>query len=169
MPLSRIILIVFLVALGGVLLWMRGYVDERGTQGRLAAVECAGLLPTVLEVQGKRIPVSREQTCRVLDTIAHMTPIAEGFARPEEDPWHYYGRMRILPKDDAWFLIFIARAGDNYHPLFSLQHRRANGWSVIGQFDALPVLRILGIEGGIDSVKLRSTGALAPVDQNLPM
>jgi hypothetical protein len=166
---SRLLVISFLVVVIAMLFGLRWYTNERGKQEKLAAVQCDSLLPTVFELQGERVPVSRERTCELMRTISAMQPTADEFHNDSNDPWHYYGRMRILPKNDAWFLIFIARRSSNFRPEFSLQHRRGAGWTVVGQFDAEPVLRMLDAVPRLDTTKLRSSESLTPIDQNQPM
>jgi len=167
MPSSKTIVFVIVglavVVVAG--LWL--YVDERGAQAKLAAVDCVTMLPTTFELQGRNVDVSREKTCEVVRLLAEMPPV--GDAGDAADPWHYFGRMRIRPKDDVWFLIFVARRSDAFHPMLSLRHRRANGWAVIGVFDAVPVLRMLGLEDRIDMEKLAAPAARIPVDQMSPM
>jgi hypothetical protein len=166
---SKIAVLIFggtiIAAIAG--MWV--FFDERGTQSQLAAVDCGGLLPTNFEVQGKAVPVSAQQTCDLMRTVAAMQPNTDRNHNDDDDPWHYLGRMRIRPKDDAWFLVFMARRSENYRPVFSLRHRRGGGWSVIGMFDAAQVLEKLGIAGTIDMAKLKSDSALTPTDQSTPM
>jgi hypothetical protein len=166
---SRLIILIFGGTIIATVASMWWFIDERGTQNQLAAIDCARMLPTGFELQGKMIPVSREQTCDLLQMVATMQPDSNHNHSDDDDPWHYFGRIRIRPKDDAWFLVFMARRGENYKPVFSLRHRRGDGWSVIGIFDAEPVLAKLGVAGAIDRAKLASDFALAPTDQTLPM
>lgn len=146
-------------------LWL--YLDEQGAQSKLAAIDCATMLPTTFELQGKRVTITPEQTCTLLHTVAAMQPLATQSS--DDDPPHYFGRMRIRPRNDVWFLIFQAYPSEGFRPTFSLRHRRGNGWAVVGRFDAAPVLRQLGVEGSIDIAKLKSPAARTPVDQMSPM
>jgi hypothetical protein len=132
-------------------------------------VDCAGLWPTAFEMQGQRDSVSRAQTCELVKMIAAMKPTSEHWSSDTSDPWHYFGRMRILPKNDAWFLVFVARRSSGFHPLFSLRHRRGNGWAIVGQFDAEPLLRRLGVLDQLDRAKLMSNESLVPTDEQQGM
>ncbi len=101
--------------------------------------------------------------------IAGLTPLEGESANDPANPWHYIGRLRISPENDVWFLIFIARRSEEYRPLLSLLHRNGNGWSVVGMFDAAPVLQKLGVDRRIDWEQVKSPAALTPVDQTTPM
>jgi len=135
----------------------------------LARVDCEKIESTAFELQGRRIEVSRGKTCELLRSLAAMTPTADGFETDPADPWHYYGRMRVRPENDAWFLIFVARRSTGFRPELSLQHWRGSGWAVAGQFDAEPVLKLLGVEDSLDRSLLASPASLAPTDQRQPM
>jgi hypothetical protein len=166
---SKLTVMAFGGTIMATILAMWFYFDERGTQEQIAAVDCAALLPTNFEMQGRPVDVTGAQTCEVIRMIAAMTPNGDVNHSDDEDPWHYFGRMRIRPKDDVWFLVFMARRAENYKPVFSLRHRRGGGWSVVGVFDAEPVLRALGVAGTIDMARLKSDSALVPTDQSTPM
>lgn len=147
------------------------YLNERGSQQKLAGIDCGKMLPTTMELQGTRLPVSREQTCDVIEMVADMQPVDMAGEEEKLDPgqWHYFGRMRVRPEDDVWFLVFIAHPAENFRPTFSLRHRKGNGWAIVGRFDAAPILKRLELEGRIDMEKLKSPAALTPVDQMKPM
>lgn len=164
---SKITVIVILLLAVAVLLLQRAYLSDEGAEKSLSAVDCAALLPTRMELQGKPIPVSQEQTCEIIRMISTMKPTGEQFGDTAGNPWHYFGRMRILPPSDAWFLVFVARRSEGFAPRFSLRHRRSRGWYIVGQFDAAPVLAKLGVS--IDRALLESEGALTPTDQNQVM
>ena len=166
---SRLVVLT-IIALAGLAIgatWL--FIDEKGDQGKLAKVDCASMLETDLELQGARVPVSREETCDIIRTIAAMQPNGESNRNDESDPWHYFGRMRVRPADDVWFLVFMAHPSDNFKPIISLRHRRGLGWAIVGQFDAEPVLRKLNLLDRIDMAKLKSEAALTPTDQSTPM
>ena len=150
-----------------VAMWV--FFNERGTQENLAKVDCSDLLSTNFELQGRKVEVSREQTCELMKMVAAMTPNSEHNGSDDDDPWHYFGRLRIRPINDAWFLVFMARRSENFKPVVSLRHRRGGGWSVVGMFDAEPVLRRLGVADAIDMAKLQSDSSLTPTDQSTPM
>jgi hypothetical protein len=164
---SRITVIVIILLAVAVLILQRSYLTEEGAERKLATVDCAGLLPTVFELQGRTIPVTREQTCEIARMISTMKPTGEEFGDTIGDPWHYFGRMRILPRDDAWFIVFLARRSNGFTPRFSLRHRRSRGWFIAGQFDAAPLLAKLGVT--YDRALLESDSALEPTDQNQTM
>jgi hypothetical protein len=166
---SKALVVAFIVVVVGVIVGLRFYFDEEGEQAKLGDVECSGLLPTVFELQGERVPVNDEQACELMRQIATMQPTGEKHHNDPNDPWHYYGRMRILPKNDAWFLIFNARKSSGFRPEFSLQHRKGVGWTVIGQFDAVPLLKKLGVLERLDTAQLRAPESLVPTDQEKPM
>lgn len=166
---SKLTVLIIVVLSVAVLVALWFYIDERGTQRQLADVDCAALLPTTFELQGKIEGVARDETCELLRVIAAMEPNGDDNANDAADPWHYFGRLRIRPANDAWFLVFMARRSDNFKPVFSLRHRRGSGWSVVGLFDAKPVLERLGALGRIDMAKLQSDSSLTPVDQMVPM
>jgi len=142
------------------------YFAEEGDQKKLASVSCDSLLPTYLELQGVRIPIGADTICSLMREIATMTPTSDEYRNLDDDPWHYYGRLPIFPRNDVWFLVFIARRSSDFKPLFSLHHRKGGGWTVIGQFEAEPVLRRLGVWDRIDWEKLRSAASLKPTDEN---
>jgi len=148
-------------------LWL--YLNERGGQAKLAAIDCAAMLPTTFELQGEPVAVNRDETCELLRMVAAMQPVGGESGDSETDPPHYFGRLRIRPRNDVWFLIFQAYPSEGFRPTFSLRHRRGNGWAIVGRFDAAPVLRLLDAEGGIDMQKLKSPAARTPVDQMTPM
>jgi hypothetical protein len=166
---SKVLVVAFVVVVVGIIIGLRFYFDEEGEQAKIADVECGGLLPTVFELQGQRVPVDPGQTCELIHQIATMQPTGEKYHNDPNDPWHYYGRMRILPKNDAWFLIFNARQSTGFRPEFSLQHRKGVGWAIVGQFDAVPLLKKLGVLDRLDTAQLRSPEALVPTDQEKPM
>ena len=161
---SRITVIVIVLAAVAVLFLQRSYLTEEGAERKLAAVDCSTLLPTEFELQGRRIPVTREQTCEITRMISTMKPTGEQFGDTAGDSWHYFGRMRILPKNDAWFIVLLARRSNGFAPRFSLRHRRSRGWYIAGQFDASPLLEKLGVT--VDRALLDSDSALVPTDQN---
>ncbi len=144
------------------------YFDEQGNQAVLMEVPCEGMQETYFELQGELVPVSDNLTCDIMRTIGTMETLDVSYENNEQDPWHYYGRMRIRPVDDLWFLVFIARESDDYKPMFSLHHRRGNGWSIIGQFDAVPILEKLGVADSLDMQKLKAIEAQSPVNQYQP-
>ncbi len=148
-----------------VVLWAT-YFRAEGDQKLLAEIRCDSLLPTMVELQGRKYPISRDTICALLRDMAVMTPTGDSYDNREEDPWHYYGRMPIFPENDVWFLVFIARKSSGFKPLFSLHHRRGGGWSVVGQFEAEPVLKKLGMWEKIDRDLLRSPESLTPTDEN---
>jgi hypothetical protein len=166
---SKILVVTFSVAVVAIVLGLRSYFDEEGEQEKIGEVPCTGLLPTAFELQEQHVPVNEQQTCELMQLIATMQPTGEKHRNDPGDPWHYYGRMRILPKEDAWFLVFNARASSGFHPEFSLQHRKGVGWAIVGQFDAVPLLRKLGVLDRLDTALLRSPESLVPTDQEKPM
>ncbi len=145
------------------------HIDQRGDQRRLADIPCRTLLATAFQLQGKPVLVSSSETCELMRMIAGLTPLEGESANDPANPWHYIGRLRISPENDVWFLIFIARRSEEYRPLLSLLHRNGNGWSVVGMFDAAPVLQKLGVDRRIDWEQVKSPAALTPVDQTTPM
>lgn len=147
------------------------YVNEHGGQQKLTSIDCGKMLPTTMELQGVRLPVSREQTCDMIEMVAGMQSLDTAGVEESLDPsqWHYFGRMRIRPSDDVWFLVFIAHPAENFRPTFSLRHRKGNGWAIVGRFDAAAVLKQLELNDRIDMEKLKSPAALTPVDQMSPM
>jgi len=166
---SKLTVMVIVALAAAALVGLYFHIDQRGDQRRLADIPCRTLLATAFQLQGKPVLVSSSETCELMRTVAGMTPLDGEHGNEPGDPWHYFGRLRISPEDDVWFLVFIARRSENYRPLFSLLHRNGNGWSVVGMFDAAPVLRQLGVDKRIDWEQVKSPAALAPVDQTTPM
>ncbi|MEO5931023.1 MAG: hypothetical protein ABIR47_13895 [Candidatus Kapaibacterium sp.] len=152
-----------------VLIYLHFYVNEQGTQADLAGVECKSLLATSFELQGMPVLMDRDGTCALMRSMAMMQPTTDEFTDDPKDPWHYFGRLRIRPKNDVWFLVFVARRSENFKPLISLRRRNGPGWSVVGQFDAEPVLRQLGVYDRIDWARVKSDSSLVPTDQTTPM
>ena len=52
---SRITVIVIVLLAVAVLLVQRSYLSDEGGEKKLAAVDCAGLQPTVFELQGRQV------------------------------------------------------------------------------------------------------------------
>lgn len=147
----------------------RVYYNQSGTQRDLASLDCRVLLPTAFEFQKNRVMMGNEQTCELARTLATLEPNGVSLVEEEGDPWHYFGRLRLRTNDDVWFLVFIARRSNDYRPIFSLRRQRGTGWAVVGQFDAEPVLRHLGLYDRIDHAWLRSDSSLVPTDQRTQM
>jgi hypothetical protein len=152
-----------------VLVGLHYFTHQAGTQRRLAEISCRKLRATSFELQGHPILTNTDETCELTRMIAGMTPLADEYHSDPRDPWHYFGRLRILPEDDAWFLIFMAKSSENYRPVFALLHRNGPGWSVIGLFDAAPLLSRLGVTDRIDWDRVRSSESLAPGGESTVM
>lgn len=164
---SKLLVISMVAAVLVVMVTLRlTYFAEEGEQKKLASVPCDSLLPTYLELQGARIPITADSICPLMREIATMTPTSDEYRNVADDPWHYFGRLPIFPYDDVWFLVFMARRSSDFKPLFSLHHRKGGGWTVIGQFEAEPLLRRLGVWERIDWEKLKSDASLTPTDEN---
>ncbi len=161
---SKLAVFIIVGVILGSLIIMRFYFFESGTQGELAEIPCAEMLSSTLEILGTSTKVVPEQSCELARSIATMTPTNDRYSNIESDPWHYFGRMSILARDDGWMLIFIARSSSNFIPLFSLQHRRGAGWAIIGQFPAEPVLKRLGVWEKIDWNRVKGDETLKVID-----
>lgn len=166
----RIIFVSVVVLLSCGMLYLRFfYFDERGRQASLTeSIDCADVLPSDLEIQGARSIVPATQACSLIKSVGKMPTIV---VAPEDstDPWHYFGRLRIKLNRDVWFLVFRARKSEQYRPRFALRHWKGSGWTIIGDFDAEPVLRMLQLSDKIDPKKLESPESLTPTDQSEAM
>lgn len=162
---SRLTVLV-IVALGiAISLFARWYVSSGSGPESLASLDCATLQPTLGELQGVRVEIDRDDVCIALRELATAIPIADGFDERVDDPWHYIGRARVQPEQEAWFLVFVARRSTGFRPELSLRHRRGAGWAIVGQYDGVAVLERLGWLERIDSAKLASPGAREVRDQ----
>lgn len=114
------ILVIGIIGLGVIvsLLVNNFLVGAKGTQSEMNEIDCYSLAETSFEFQGNVIKVSEEQTCKLIKMITEMKPVNENYSSEKDDPWHYYGRLRIRPKNSVWFLIFIAKKSKNYKPIF---------------------------------------------------
>jgi hypothetical protein len=150
-----------LIVLGG----LSKFFNQQETQSDLAKIDCSTLLPTNLDFQGNAMLVPRSLSCELLGYVATMQTNDVDVHDQPDDPWRYFGRLRIRPKNDVWFLVFMTRRSLSYKPIFSLRRQRGYGWSVVGTFDAAPIFGKLGIDSLVDMKRLMSDSALIPTDQ----
>lgn len=155
------IVVLALLVVGGLSI----YFNLKETQGDLAEIDCTTLLPTNLDFQGRATLVPQTLICELLTELAKMQPNGLDPHDLPDDPWRYFGRLRIRPTKDVWFLVFMTRRSLNYKPIFSLRRQRGYGWSVVGTFDAAPLFGKLGLDSLVDMKRLMSDSALIPTDQ----
>lgn len=150
-------------------IFARWYVASGSGPDALARVECDSLRPTIGELQGTRIELERDDVCAAIRELGAATPVSGSFESAASDPWHYIGRIRVQPPNQAWFLVFVARRSHGFRPELSLRHRRGAGWAVVGHYDGEPVLRRLGLLGRIDRTRLEDTASRTTRDQRDPL
>ena len=166
----RVIFVLVVVGITCGMLYLRFfYFDERGRQESLIAdVNCADVLPSDLELQGKHETLSAAKACSILKSIGKMSTL-QTQVEDTANPWRYFGRARIKLNRDVWFIVFRARKMDGYKPQFALRHWKGSGWTIIGDFDAMPLLIQLTTSYEPDIKFLESPESLIPTDQSEPM
>jgi hypothetical protein len=139
---SKLTVLALFALVGGALIVISLYRDQRGSLDSLEKLRCDAIDKALLQLDTAIIPVTHEQACRTLRSLAAMEPVGEDSDARE---WRERGSLLVAAGREVWQVALLSPAGGSTIDLCSLRRRRGAGWSVIGEYPAGPVLAALGL------------------------